>query len=59
MVYSLKYRRPAYISSSRASINTKDSVNSEASSVASSCSYGIPEALSFDKIVNGETRSVR
>lgn len=54
MVYSLAYRRPAYVSSG-ASINSEKSENAESVTSKSSCPYGIPEALSFDKIINGGT----
>jgi hypothetical protein len=56
MVYSLSYRRPAYVS--RSSVGSSDGVaNSDASlNSGKSCTIaGIPDALSFDKIVNGGT----
>lgn len=57
MVLSLSYRRPAYINDDdcRASISTEKSSPGESIRSGSSCAYGIPEALSFDKIVSGGT----
>ena len=55
MVYSLTYRRPAYVDSSRSSIETEKSGKVESISSSGSCSYGIPDALSFDKIISGGT----
>jgi hypothetical protein len=60
MVYSLTYRRPAYRpNTGRSSVipsedyeNSRDSVKSGHSG---GLSAGIPDALSFDKIVNGGT----
>jgi hypothetical protein len=54
MVLSLNYRRPAHVDSSRSSIGTEKS-HGESVSSSSSCPYGIPEALSFEKIVSGAT----
>lgn len=54
MVLSLKYRRPQYVDSSNASVETEKSQGESVSS-ASSCPYGIPEALSFEKIITGGT----
>jgi hypothetical protein len=53
MVYSLSYRRPAYVS--RSSMGSSDGLNSSNTSLNSGISSGIPEALSFDDIVNGGT----
>lgn len=56
MVYSLSYRRPGYVS--RSSVGSSDGLNSSNTSldsVRSGILSGIPEALSFDKIVNGGT----
>ncbi|KAK5940599.1 hypothetical protein PMZ80_007016 [Knufia obscura] len=53
MVLSLSYRRPAHVS--RDSINTEKSGGAESQSSGSSCPYGIPDALSFDRIINGGT----
>jgi hypothetical protein len=56
MVYSISYRRPAYVSfSSGASINSEKSANADSVTSRSSCPYGIPEALSFDRIIDGGT----
>ena len=60
MVYSLTYRRPPHISSARASLNGDEKANSIGESTldprASQCSsIGIPEALSFDRIISGGT----
>merc|ERR1711977_456753 len=56
MVLALNYRRPAYVDvdSSRTSIETEKS-RGESVSSSSSCPYGIPEALSFEKIISGGT----
>ena len=54
MVLSLNYRRPAYVGSSNASVETEKSHIGSVSS-SSSCPYGIPEALSFEKIISGGT----
>ncbi len=53
MVYSLAYRRPA----KRASIDSDNSDDNSGSlrSGNSNRSAGIPEALAFDKIINGGT----
>ena len=60
MVYSLTYRRPAYVDTSRVSLETEKSAAEESvSSQSSSHPPGIPDALSFKKIVNGETYPVR
>jgi len=59
MVLSLNYRRPAHVS--RDSINTEKSGHTDTSggaesqSSGSSCPYGIPDALSFDRIISGGT----
>lgn len=58
MVYSLTYRRPSHVSSSRDSLTGEEkqkSINESLSSGSSSLSKGIPEALSFDRIVSGGT----
>ena len=55
MVYLLSYRRPAHVESSRASIETEKSGKQESISSGASCPYGIPDALSFDKIIGGGT----
>ena len=59
MVYSLTYRRPAHVDSSQSSFIDDEkrksigasTVNSEGSAV----SFGIPDALSFDRIITGGT----
>lgn len=59
MVYSLTYRRPPHVSSARASLNGDEKVKSIGESTidsqASQGSSGIPEALSFDRIISGGT----
>jgi hypothetical protein len=55
MVYSITYRRPAHVSSSGASIRSEKSAVAESVTSRSSCPYGFPEALSFDKIIEGGT----
>jgi len=59
MVYSLTYRRPAYVDSARASFlgDEKPKSLGEASidSQGSGSSFGIPDALSFGRIVAGGT----
>lgn len=58
MVYALSYRRPARSSSSRDSISGTEkqkSIDESISSGSSSMSHGIPEALSFDRIIQGGT----
>ena len=59
MVYSLTYRRPPHVDSARASINgsekTKSIDEGSIRSRGSSVFAGIPDALSFDKIINGGT----
>lgn len=55
MVLSLSYRRPPYVSSSRNSIESEDSGRDESINSSSSCPYGIPDALSFDRIISGGT----
>ncbi|KAJ4583790.1 hypothetical protein HRR86_002286 [Exophiala dermatitidis] len=55
MVLSLGYRRPPYVSSSRTSLDSERSGAADSMSSGSSCPYGIPEALSFEKIISGGT----
>ena len=66
MVYSLAYRRPPHVDSARASVlgdeKTKSigetSINSQASGGSGGSggmSFGIPDALSFDRIIAGGT----
>lgn len=56
MVLSLTYRRPAYVSS-RSSLDSEKPAESISSGTSSQ--YGIPDALSFDKIISGGTCPVR
>lgn len=56
MVLALNYRRPSHVSSSRASLNGDDkqkSINESIVSGSSTSYNGIPEALSFDRIIAG------
>lgn len=56
MVYSLTYRRPSKVGSSRESLSGEEkqkSINESISSGSSCMSNGIPEALSFDRIISG------
>ncbi|KAF2172352.1 hypothetical protein M409DRAFT_63068 [Zasmidium cellare ATCC 36951] len=58
MVYSLTYRRPSHVTSSRDSLNGDEkqrSVNESIQSGSSHMSSGIPDALSFDRIISGGT----
>ncbi|QIX01079.1 hypothetical protein AMS68_006596 [Peltaster fructicola] len=58
MVTSLLYRRPAQVVSTRASLSGEEKQRSIESSINSGCSCmsnGIPESLSFDKIIAGGT----
>ena len=63
MVYSLTYRRPPHVDSARASVlgdeKTKSigetSIDSQASGGSRGISFGIPDALSFDRIITGGT----
>lgn len=57
MVLSLTYRRPAHVS--KDSIATEKSGGAESQTSNFSCPYGIPDALSFDRIINGGTCPVR
>ncbi|ORX97358.1 hypothetical protein BCR34DRAFT_167289 [Clohesyomyces aquaticus] len=62
MVYSLNYRRPSRVSSARASIDGREkqkSINESVNSGSSGMSHGIPEALSFDRIIAGGVCPVR
>ncbi|EMC94694.1 hypothetical protein BAUCODRAFT_556835 [Baudoinia panamericana UAMH 10762] len=55
MVYSLAYRRPSYVTPSRDSLSGDEkqkSINDSIKSCSSCMSGGIPEALSFDRIVS-------
>ena len=63
MVYSLTYRRPPHVDSARASVlgseKTKSigetSIDSQVSGGSGGMSFGIPDALSFDRIITGGT----
>ena len=59
MVYSLTYRRPAYVSrpsSLTSSEKTQNKLSIDGSiNSGSSRPWGVPEALSFDKIISGGT----
>ncbi|KAI4262660.1 MAG: hypothetical protein L6R42_002161 [Xanthoria sp. 1 TBL-2021] len=64
MVYSLAYRRPAHVEPRRISTASGDSGpsiggttlgDSPENSQDSSINYGIPDALSFDRIIDGGT----
>jgi hypothetical protein len=56
MVYNLTYRRPERAGSDRTSLSGDEkqkSIRTSLHSNSSTSSHGIPEALSFDRIVNG------
>lgn len=61
MVYSLSYRRPPHVDSSQASVSGDEkpkslgetSIDSQGS--GSGPAFGIPDALSFDRIIAGGT----
>ena len=56
MVYSLTYRRPSMVLSPRNSISGEErqrSIDESVTSGSSGMSHGIPEALSFDRIIAG------
>lgn len=58
MVYSLTYRRPPHVDSSRSSLNGSEKTRSIGGSTLDSegaVSLGIPDALSFDRIIAGGT----
>jgi len=59
MVLSLTYRRPAYVPPSRFSLDSEKGGKIESISSDTTSVYGIPDALSFDRIVVGGTCSVR
>jgi hypothetical protein len=65
MVYSLDYRRPSrvsHVSVSHESIDGTEkqrSIDESIKSSSSGMSQGIPEALSFDRIISGGTCPVR
>ena len=63
MVYSLTYRRPPHVDSARSSVlgNEKaksigeTSIDSQVSGGSGGMTFGIPDALSFDRIITGGT----
>ena len=63
MVYSLTYRRPRHVDSARGPFlgdeKTKSigeaSMDTQASGGSGGMSFGIPDALSFDRIITGGT----
>lgn len=59
MVYSLTYRRPSHVDSSRASVlgdeKPKSLGGASFDSQDSGPASGIPDALSFDRIIGGGT----
>ncbi|KAK8240455.1 hypothetical protein HDK90DRAFT_184558 [Phyllosticta capitalensis] len=59
MVYSLAYRRPASSKASTISVHSdgsgKKSYGAESTSGGSQMSHGIPDALSFERIISGGT----
>ncbi|MCJ1437500.1 hypothetical protein MMC27_006887 [Xylographa pallens] len=58
MVYSITYRRPVHINSSRSSFNGDEKPGSIGESIGSgstACAAGIPDALSFDRVISGGT----
>jgi len=58
MVYSLTYRRPPHVDSSRSSLTGSEKRHSIGGSTLDSegaVSFGIPDALSFDRIIAGGT----
>ncbi|RMD42656.1 hypothetical protein DV735_g2471, partial [Chaetothyriales sp. CBS 134920] len=55
MVLPLTYRPPAYVDSSNASSDIDKASVQESVDSSNSAAYGIPEALSFDRILGGGT----
>lgn len=59
MVYSLTYRRPPHVEPRRASLASEKTGQSVGGSTLNdsqdSINFGIPEALSFDRIIDGGT----
>ena len=55
MVYSLSYRRPLKVTRESLDSDSTDDANGSLRSGNSNRSAGIPEALAFDKIINGGT----
>jgi hypothetical protein len=59
MVYSLNYHRPAFVrSASTRTVESSDPKDSSNSGSPRSTVYGIPKALSFDRVLNGGTFTV-
>ena len=62
MVYSLTYRRPVQINSSHSSFNGDEkpgSIGDSIDSGSTTIAAGIPDALSFDRVISGGTCPVR
>ena len=60
MVYSLAYRRPPHVESRRTSTTSGESGSSIGGTTLDEAqdnpiNYGIPDALSFDRIIDGGT----
>ena len=55
MVFSLTYRRPALVTSSRSSVASLESSVGGSSNHSLYSASGIPPALSFDRIIDGGT----
>lgn len=63
MVYSLTYRRPPHVDSARSSVLGNEraksigetSIDSQVSGGSGGMAFGIPDALSFDRIITGGT----
>ncbi|KAI9809111.1 MAG: hypothetical protein M1825_002400 [Sarcosagium campestre] len=55
MVYSITYRRPAHVSSASSSTLDSDGKPNSISSGSTGIPAGIPDALSFDRIIAGGT----
>ena len=57
MVYSLTYRRPPHVDSAQASVYGDEKTKSvgETSIDSQGSAFGIPDALSFDRIIAGGT----
>ncbi|KAF2810316.1 uncharacterized protein BDZ99DRAFT_386866 [Mytilinidion resinicola] len=56
MVYNITYRRPSFVPSSRDSLSGNEkrgSIDGSVTSGSSGMSHGIPDALSFDRIIAG------
>lgn len=55
MVYSLAYRRPRHVSYENRNSLTSEEGKSSLLSGSSDITAGIPDALAFDRIINGGT----